>query len=136
VLDIPGTDIMAVDFPMVPRVYEAHRTNLNALRKSSLDWSMLCPGPMIDAPNGEPTKELRISADQWPVPRPAYTQYLPKAALAFAFKQKVPELTISYEDAADVILNNLDRNGYFSQRRGGIALPVGMRIFKGDVPGR
>jgi hypothetical protein len=136
VLDIPGTDIMAVDLPMVPKVYEAHRANLNALRKSSLDWSMLCPGPMIDAPNGEPTKGLRISADQWPVPRPAYTRFLPKAALAFAFKQKVPELTISYEDAADVILNNLDRNGRFSRRRVGVALPVGMRNFKAEVPGR
>ena len=136
VLDIPGTDIMAVDLPMVPKVYEAHRANLNALRKSSLDWSMLCPGPMIDAPNGEPTKGLRISADQWPVLRPAYTRFLPKAALAFAFKQKVPELTISYEDAADVILNNLDRNGRFSRRRVGVALPVGMRNFKAEVPGR
>jgi hypothetical protein len=29
--------------------------------------------------------------------------------LAFAFKQKVPELTISYEDAAEVILDNLAR---------------------------
>jgi hypothetical protein len=27
--------------------------------------------------------------------------------LAFAFKQKVSELTISYEDAAEVILDNL-----------------------------
>jgi uncharacterized protein len=63
VLDIPGTDIMAVDLPMGPKVYETHRTNLNALRKSSLDWSMLCPGPMIDAPNSEPTKGLRLSVD-------------------------------------------------------------------------
>lgn len=136
VLDIPGTNIMAVDLPMVPKVYEAHRTNLNALRKSSLDWSMICPGPMIDSSNGEPTKGLRISADQWPVPRPGYTYLLPKAALAFAFKQKVPDLTISYEDAADVILSNLDRNGRFSRRRVGVALPVGMRNFKANVPGR
>ncbi len=136
VLDIPGTDMMAVDLPMVPKVYEAHRTNLDALRKSSLDWSMLCPGPMIDAPNSEPTKGLRLSVDQWPMPRPAYTYVLPKAAWALAFRQKVPELTISYEDAADVILNNLDRNGRFSRRRVGVALPVGVRNFKTDVPGR
>ncbi len=64
VLDIPGMDIMAVDLPIVPKVYEAHRTNLDALRKSSLDWSMLCPGPMIDAPNGKPTEGLRLSVDR------------------------------------------------------------------------
>jgi hypothetical protein len=135
VLDIPDTSIMAVDLPLVPKVYEAHRTNLNALRASSLDWSMLCPGPMIEAPNGEPTKGLRLSIDQWPVQRPVYTYLLPKAALAFAFKQRVPELTISYEDAADVILSNLDRNGHFSRRRIGVALPVGLQNFKADVPG-
>ncbi|HLL26514.1 MAG TPA: hypothetical protein VKT73_02550 [Xanthobacteraceae bacterium] len=136
VLDIPGTDIMAVDLQMVPKVYEAHRTNLNELRKSSLDWSMLCPGPMIDGPNGEPTKGLRLSVDQWPVLRPAYTYVLPKAAWALAFLKMIPELTISYEDAADVILSNLDRNGRFSRRRVGVALPVGVRNFKTDVPGR
>ncbi len=136
VLDIPGTNLMAVDLPMVPKVYEAHRTNLEALRKSSLDWSMLCPGPMIDAPNGRPMKGLRLSVDQWPVQPPAYTRLLPKAALAIAFRQKVPELTISYEDAADVILGNLDRNGRFSCKRVGIALPVGRRHVKVDVPGR
>ena len=30
VLDVPGTHMMAVDLPKVPKVYEAHRTNLNA----------------------------------------------------------------------------------------------------------
>jgi hypothetical protein len=90
---------------------------------------------MIEAPNGEPTKGLRLSVDQWLVQRPAYTYLLPKAALALAFKQRVPELTICYEDAADIILNNLDRNGRFSHRRVGVALPIGLRNFKADVPG-
>ncbi len=136
VLDIPGTDLKGVDLPMVPSIYEAHRTNLNALTKSSLDWSMLCPGPMIEAPDGEPTKGLRLSVDEWPVQPPGYTSLLPNAALALAFKQKLPELTISYEDAADVILSNLDRNGRFSRGRVGVALPAGLRNFKTDPPGR
>jgi uncharacterized protein len=126
---------MAVDLPMVPKIYEAHRTNLDALRKSSLDWSMLCPGPMIDAPTGQATGDLRISVDQWPVQPPAFSHLLPRAALALAFRQKVPELTICYEDAADVILSNLDRNGRFFRRRVGVALPAGVRNFKDDVPG-
>lgn len=134
VLDIPGTSLKGVDLPMVPKIYEAHRTNLNALTNSSLDWSMLCPGPMIEAPNGEPTKGLRLSVDEWPVARPAYTQLLPNVALAIAFKQRVPELTISYEDAADVILSNLDRNGRFSRKRVGVALPPGVRNVKASLP--
>jgi hypothetical protein len=56
-------------------------------------------------------------------------------ALAFAFKQKVPELTISYEDAAEVILDNLSQGGQFSPRRVGVALPPGLRNYKkDDVP--
>ena len=61
VLDIPGTGMKGVDLPMVPKVYEAHRTNLIALERSGLDWSMLCPGPMIEAPDGKPTPGLRVS---------------------------------------------------------------------------
>jgi hypothetical protein len=85
---------------------------------------------MIEAPDGEPTKGLRLSVDQWPVARPAYTQLLPNVALAFAFKQIIPELTVTYEDAADIILSNLDRNGRFSRKRVGVALPPGLRNVK------
>ena len=134
VLDIPGTGIKGVDLPMVPKVYEAHRTNLIALAQSKLDWSMLCPGPMIEAADGKPTAGLRVSADEWPVPRPAYTRFMPQAALALAFKQAVPQLTVSYEDAAAIILDNLVKNGPFSRRRVGLALPAGMRNVKRDVP--
>lgn len=134
-LNIPGKDVMGVDLPLVPAVYEAHRTNFNALTKSSLDWSMLCPGPMIDAPNGEPTKGLRLSIDHWPVPLPGYADILPKAALSLVFKSIVPELTISYEDAADIILGNLGSNGPFSRKRVGVALPAGQRNFKTEAPG-
>jgi putative NADH-flavin reductase len=134
VLIVPGTHLMAVDLPMVPKVFEAHRTNLDALRRSPLDWSMLCPGPMIASENGEPTGDLRLSADEWPMTRPAYTYLLPRLALAFAFKKKVPEMTISYEDAAEVILDHLSKSGRFSQRRVGVALPPGRRNYKDDVP--
>ncbi|HEX8892148.1 MAG TPA: hypothetical protein VF783_02435, partial [Terriglobales bacterium] len=55
VLNVPGTHLMAVDLPKVPKVYEAHRTNLDAVRRSPLDWSMLCPGPMMASEKGKPT---------------------------------------------------------------------------------
>ena len=50
---------------------------------------MLCPGPMIEAPDGE--------------------------------------------DAATIILDNLAKNGPFSRRRVGLALPAGMRNVKHEV---
>jgi len=134
VLNVPGTHMMGVDLPKVPKVYEAHRTNLGALRRSPLDWSLLCPGPMIASVNGNPTGGLRLSVDEWPVTPPAYTYVLPRLALAFAFKQKMPELTISYEDAAEVILDNLSKSGRFSRRRVGVALPPGLRNYKDNLP--
>ena len=124
-LTVPGTQLMAVDLPKVPRVYETHRTNLAALQRSQLDWSMLCPGPMIASESGRSTPNLRVSADEWPMARPAYTYVLPRLAMAFAFKRMVPELTITYEDAAEVILDNLSKGGRFSRRRVGVALPTG-----------
>ena len=84
VLDVPGTGMKGVDLPMVPQVYEAHRTNLIALERSALDWSMLCPGPMIEALDGKPTPGLRVCPDQWPVARPVYTCVLPQVTLALA----------------------------------------------------
>jgi hypothetical protein len=71
---------------------------------------MLCPEPMIGSDNGKPTPNLRLAADDWPMARPTYTYVLPiRLALALAFKQKVPELTITYEDAAEVIIDNLSK---------------------------
>jgi putative NADH-flavin reductase len=63
-LTVPGTRPMAVDLPGVPKIYEAHRTNLAALQRSRLDWSMLCPGPMIASENGKPTPNLRLAVDE------------------------------------------------------------------------
>jgi len=56
-------------------------------------------------------EDLRLSEDQWPVERPAFTYFLPRLALSLAFKQKIPEMTISYEDAAEVILDHLAPSG-------------------------
>jgi putative NADH-flavin reductase len=36
-------------------------------------------------------------------------------------------MTISYEDAAAVIMDNLEPNGQYSRKRVGIALPPGVR---------
>jgi putative NADH-flavin reductase len=129
-LDVPGTNICTLDLPGVPRVYEAHRTNLEAVRASGLDWSMLCPGPMIHAPDGNPTEGLVVVSETWPTARPVYTRALPRLALSLAFKQAIPRMTIYYEDAAQVILDNLDKDGPVSRKRVGIALPGRSQRYK------
>jgi putative NADH-flavin reductase len=134
-LDVPGERVVTLDLPMIPPVYEAHRINLEAVRATKLDWSMLCPGPMIGAPDGKPTEGLRLSEDQWPVERPTFTYFLPRLALSVAFRQKISEMTISYEDAAEVILDHLAPNDHFSRKRVGVALPIGLKRHKRFTPG-
>ena len=129
-LDVPGARWTGIDLPGVPKMYEAHRTNYDAVRATSLDWSILCPGPMIDAPDGKATPNLVLSADVWPVPRPALTRTLPRLATSLVFKQAMPQLTIYYEDAAKIILDHLETNGRFSRKRVGVALPDGERRHK------
>jgi uncharacterized protein len=90
---------------------------------------------MIDAPDGKSTGDLRLSEDQWPVERAAFTYFLPRLALSLAFKQKIPEMTISYEDAAEVILDHLAPSGRFSKKRVGVALPIGLKRHKRFTPG-
>jgi uncharacterized protein len=130
VLDVPGERVVTLDLPMIPPIYESHRTNLKAVQVTKLDWSMLCPGPMIGAPDGKPTEGLRLSEDQWPVERPTFTYFLPHLALSVAFRQRISEMTISYEDAAEVILDHLAPNGRFSRKRVGVALPIGLKRHK------
>lgn len=129
-LDVPDTTTMTVDLPMIPSIYQAHRTNYDAIRGTRLDWSILCPGPMMASPDGQATEGLILSRDIWPVPRPAYTRFLPPIALSLAFKKNLPRLTVYYEDAAMVILDNLDKNGRFTCNRVGIALPKGIQRHK------
>lgn len=129
-LDIPGTSSMTLDLPLIPKAFQLHKINLEAVRKTQLDWSMLCPGPMIESPNGQSTVGLRISTEQWPVDGPALASVLPGIASSLAFARRVPEMTIYYEDGASVILDHLDTNGPFFRKRVGVALPRGVRRHK------
>lgn len=129
-LDVPDTTSMTLDLPLIPKVFQLHKTNLEVVRKTRLDWSMLCPGPMIESPTGEPTTGLRISTEQWPVDGPVLAGLLPGIATSLAFVRRVPEMTIYYEDAASVIIDHLDKHGPFCRKRVGVALPRGVRRHK------
>jgi putative NADH-flavin reductase len=133
-LDVPGTSITTLDLPGVPKIYEPHRANFEKVGRTALDWSMLCPGPMIGAPDGMATENLIVSRDVWPVPRPAYTYLLPRVALSLAFKSAIPRMTIYYEDAAKVILDHLARNGPLSRKRVGVALSGERRHKAAEAP--
>ncbi|WP_037317410.1 NAD(P)-dependent oxidoreductase [Ruegeria halocynthiae] len=133
VLIVPGADFTMLRFRQVPKIFQAHGENLERIEQTNLDWSMMCPGPMVSSENGQPHEGLRISRNDWPVVRPPFTKFLPKINVLVAFVRKVPEMTITYEDAARVILDHLEPDGPFSKARVGVALPVGKKLNKKSV---
>ncbi len=126
VLDIGNSGRMGVDLPMIKKTYWPHAENFKRLQFSSLNWRLLCPGPMVeDAPIGIP--RLRISTERLPVEIPDVAKRLPNALLVPIFVSSVPEMIVPYADAAALMLNNLQPDSPMSHHRICLALPPGMR---------
>ena len=125
-LDIGDTPRRGLDLPMIKKTYWPHGENFKRLEESTLDFRLLCPGPMVEgAPVG--LERLRVSVDRLPVQTPAAVRWLPDWLLVPIFAARVPEMIIPYADAAALMLNNLEPGGPMSRHRVGLALPVGMK---------
>jgi len=125
-LDIDDHGRRGVDLPRVESTYLPHRANFDRIRQTALDWRILCPGPMV---NQQPLglDRMRISLDRLPVEVPSFTRFLPRALVVPVFVYRVPEMIVSYADAAALMLANVTPDGEMSRHRVGLALPVGMR---------
>lgn len=124
-LDVPGHVLRAADLPLIPKIYKQHIHTLARVRETALDWSMLCPGPMVSSATGKPTQGLRISSEIWPVQGPGPGRLFLTIRVLKAFKDRMPEMIVTYQDAAQVILDNLAPDSPFSGKRVGLALPPG-----------
>jgi putative NADH-flavin reductase len=124
-LDGDASGRRGVDLPAVRSTYWPHDVNFERLKRSHLDWRLLCPGPMVDGPPLG-VDRLRISLDTLPVDVPASTASMDVSALLPAFASLIPQMIVSYSDAAAVMLANLHRGDAMSRHRVGLALPVGM----------
>ncbi len=125
-LDLDDSGRRAIALPEVEATYWPHAANFERLRRSTLDWRLLCPGPMVDRP-GIGLERLRVSRDRLPVSLPSDINSLPAARLLPVFLATIPEMIISYADAAAVMLANTGAGGTMTRHRVGIALPAGMR---------
>lgn len=123
-LDAKGR--LGVDLPKVRDTYWPHRKNFERLQRSSLDWRLLCPGPMVEQP-AMGLERLRVSVECLPTPLPGIAGSLPGALVLPLFAMKIPEMIIPYADAASVILADVQPQGPTSRHRVGVALPVGMK---------
>lgn len=129
-LDIPGSHNMMVNYPKIPEVFLSHEKTYKKAVASSLNWSMLCAGPMLSSLSGEAHAGLRVSVDHWPISCSKALHFLPRIATSIAFKIAMPQFTICYEDAARVILDNLNGKSLLAKRRVGVALPKGTKQSK------
>ena len=125
-LDIDASGRRGVELPKVRSTYWPHRVNFERLERSSLDWRLLCPGPMVDQPPLG-LERLRISLDRLPVEVPAFARALPRPLVLPVFASLIPQMIVPYADAAALMLANLDRGSAMARHRVGLALPVGMR---------
>jgi uncharacterized protein len=130
-LELDGRGRRAVDSRRVASTYWPHLANFDRIRRTSLDWRLLCPGPMVDQrPVG--LARMRLSLDRVPVGVSSLARFLPGPLLLPFFAYRVPEMIVSYADAAALMLANLTPSGEMSRHRVGLALPVGMRGKKKD----
>jgi putative NADH-flavin reductase len=125
-LDIDASGRRGIELPKLKSIYWPHRANFERLERSSIDWRLLCPGPMVDQPPIG-LERLRISLDRLPVEVPAFARALPGPLVLPVFASLIPQMIVPYADAAALMLANLDRGSPISRRRVGLALPVGMR---------
>lgn len=123
-LDMGDTGLKGFELPLIPKHYQLHGKNFDRLLRSSLDWRLCCPGPMIDEP-AIGLGSMRVSIDHFPVHPPAWTRVAPQVLLVPHFIRSVGQITVPYADVADLILSNLSPGGPFSRKRVGIALPKG-----------
>jgi uncharacterized protein len=125
-LDIGDTGRRGLDLPMIKKTYWPHGENFKRLEQSTLDYRLLCPGPMVEgAPVG--LERLRVAVDRLPIQTPAAVKWLPEWLLVPIFVRRVPEMIIPYADAAALMLKNLGPAGVMSRQRVGLALPIGMK---------
>lgn len=124
-LDIPHTNRNILGLPGIPPMYKVHQNNYDRIRQSKLDWSVLCPGPMVESADGAYMANLRISTEELPLTVSESERSMSDAELSGLIARKLPELIIPYKEAAHLILNHLERSGPFSGKRVGIALPEG-----------
>jgi uncharacterized protein len=125
-LDIGETPRRGLDLPIIKKTYWPHGKNFKRLEESTLDYRLLCPGPMVEgAPVG--LERLRVSVDRLPVQAPNAVRWLPDWLLVPIFASRVPQMIIPYADAAALMLKNLEPASAMSRHRVGLALPVGMK---------
>ncbi|MED1793581.1 NAD(P)H-binding protein [Brevibacillus nitrificans] len=120
-LDIPFTDLMGNNLPGFPPMYQTHNRNLERLRQTKLDWSVMCPGTMVETADLPSSVRMHVSTNILPVPVPENIKDYSEAEIAAHLFSRFKELDVAYEDVANSMLNHLELGGPFKGKRVGLA---------------
>ncbi len=126
-LDIPYTDLIGNNLPGFPPMYQNHNRNLERLRKTQLDWSMMCPGTMVESVEHPKPARLHVTTETLPVPIPEAIKEFSETDIAGHLFSRFQELDVAYDDVATCMLNHLELAGPFKRKRVGLA-------YRSDIP--
>lgn len=126
-LDIPYTDLIGNNLPGFPPMYKNHNRNLERLQQTQLDWSIMCPGTMVDSIEHPAPVRLHVTTETLPVPIPETIKELSEADIAGHLFSRLQELDVAYEDVANCMLNHIELAGPFKWKRVGLA-------YRSDIP--
>jgi len=122
-LDVPHTKTIGSDLPGMSPILRSHKANYERLKASTLDWSFMCPGPMTFEPERYFGARLRVTTEVMPYSIAPWTKWLPRLFHPFIMLRHLNEASASYEDVAELVMDNLEANGPYSYRRVGVGPP-------------
>ena len=94
-LELGDSGRTGMDLPGVRALFWPHGANLRRLQASTIDWRLLCPGPMLEGPALGPAR-TRLAIDRLPMAGPP----LPAAWLLPRVMAQRGAMTVPYADAA------------------------------------
>ncbi|WP_274653562.1 NAD(P)-dependent oxidoreductase [Paenibacillus humicola] len=120
-LDIPYTDLIGNHLPGFPPMYKTHNKNFERLQRTRLDWSVMCPGTMLDSIGQSAPVRLHVTTEILPVPIPETIREFSEAEIAGHLFSRFQELDVTYDDVANWMLNHIETGGPFKGKRVGLA---------------
>ncbi|MDD9271902.1 NAD(P)-dependent oxidoreductase [Paenibacillus sp. GCM10023248] len=120
-LDIPYTNLIGNNLPGFPPEYRNHNRNFERLQQTQLDWSIMCPGTMMDTREHPAAVHLHVTTEILPVPIPEMIKEYSEAEIAGHLFSRFQELNVAYDDVAICMLHHLELGGEFKRKRVGLA---------------
>jgi putative NADH-flavin reductase len=120
-LDIPHTNLIGNNLPGFPPVYKNHNRNFERLLQSELDWSIMCPGTMLDSIEPLVSVHLHVTTETLPLSIPKTIKEFSEAEIAGHLFSRLQELDVAYDDVVTCMLDHIELGGPFKRKRVGLA---------------